>query len=1448
MPVGEVFLGAFLDVLFNRLAPDNLCLFPSEDGIRVELKKWEKKLMMIQAVLEDAEEKQLSNRAVKIWLDDLRALAYDVEDIFDEQQLTTRPSFSILHNLPSNLVSQINLGSKIKEVTSRLEELCDRRNVLELEKTSSAVGRAASVSTVSWQRPPTPCLATEPAVYGRDGDKAKVLDMVLSHDTSNDDVNFRVISIVGMAGVGKTTLARLVYNDLAVEDFNSRAWVCVSDDFDILRISKAILESITLSSCDFKDLNPVQVKLKQEVAGRKFLIVLDDVWSKDYGLWEVLKSPFMAGAPGSKIIVTTRDENVALMLGCPGECHNLELLSDKDCWSVFKKHAFASREFVASPRLCNSKFVRRKVVEKCKGLPLAARTLGGLLRCKQRDAEWQDVLNSNKWDLSDDSEIPAVLKLSYHHLPSHLKRCFAYCAIFPKDYEFEEKEVVLLWIAEGLIPQSTDYKQLEDAGVGYFRDLLSRSIFQQANGDGSKFIMHDLINDLAQWVSGETSFRLEDGANNRSQRFERALHSSFISRDFDGKSKFEVFNKVEHLRTFLPIILHEGTRYITNFVLSEVLSKFKKLRVLSLRNYYITEVPNSIRLLTHLRYLNFSGTRICDIPESVGFLCHLQILLLKDCHRLKKLPTNVENLIDLLYFDISGQNLITEMPVGMNKLKCLRTLSNFVVGLNTGSGLEDLKSLKFLRGKLCISKLRNVVQDIREPILSVKEDLEVLQLEWESLYLHDSSECSRVPDINVLDGLRPHGNLKELSIIFYGGTNFPSWVGDPSFFSIVDLRLENCEKCTCLPALGALPSLKELTIKGLRKLITIGSQIYGDDCLKPFQSLETLCCQNLGAWFHWDPIAEDGQVEKFPVLRKLSILNCPRLSERLPDHLPSLEELEVRGCEVLVVSLSGLPLLCKLELSSCKRMVCRSIDSKSIKHATLSNISEFSRLSRHNFQKVECLKIIGCEELEHLWNEICLEELPHGLRSVASLRKLFVANCRSLVSFLEACFLSNLSELVIQNCSALISLNEVMKHNYLHLKSLQIEGCQSLMLIARRRLPSSLTKVEIRNCENLQCLVDNGDDSSASLSSSSATHGENINNTSLSLLESLDISGCQSLMCLSRRGQLSTVLRRLKIQTCPKLKSLSSSGGQLPVAIKHLEVQNCAELTTLSSTGKLPEALQYLSIADCPQLESIAESFHDNAALVFILIGNCKKLQSVPNALHKLVSLDQMYIGNCPSLVSFPDERLPNQNLRVIEISRCEELRPLPSGVERLNSLQELDISLCPRIVSIPASGLPTNLTSLSIEDLKIYMPLSCWGLHKLTSHRKLEIRGCPSAVSFPEELVRMRLPTTLTKLNIARFPKLEYLSSRGLQNLTSLEYLSISECPNLKSFPEEGLPSSLQQLYVEDCPWLGANCERYGPEWSKIAHIPCVMIDMNFIHDPSYLVVFPQRIRRWIE
>lgn len=311
---------------------------------------------------------------------------------------------------------------------------------------------AGGVSTAGWQRPPSTCLPTEPAVFGRDEDKAKILEMVLRDEPT--DANFSLIPIVGMAGVGKTTLARVVFDDKAVEMFNLRSWVCVSDDFDILRITKSILESITFSPNSLKDLNQIQVQLREAVAGKRFLIVLDDVWSKNYSLWNTLKSPFRAGASGSKILVTTRSTDVALTVGT-AEYYNLKLLSDDDCWSVFVKHAFEKRD-VGLHRHMGS--IRKKVVQKCRGLPLAAETLGGLLRCKQSDDEWDEILNSKIWYLSEESNILPVLRLSYHHLPSHLKRCFAYCAIFPKDYEFEEMELVYLWIAEGLIQQSNSSK------------------------------------------------------------------------------------------------------------------------------------------------------------------------------------------------------------------------------------------------------------------------------------------------------------------------------------------------------------------------------------------------------------------------------------------------------------------------------------------------------------------------------------------------------------------------------------------------------------------------------------------------------------------------------------------------------------------------------------------------------------------------------------------------------------------------------------------------------------------------------------------------------------------------------------------------------------------------------------------------------------------------------
>ncbi|ESR55244.1 hypothetical protein CICLE_v10018499mg [Citrus x clementina] len=1416
MAVEELLLSAFFQVLFDRLASRDLLTYVGQlrGGLDSELKKWEKTLIMIQAVLSDAEEKQLTDRAVKIWLDDLRDLAYDAEDILDEFATEALKQKTMAENSnhspacfncfsPSSVKFNIDMDSKIKSITSRLDELCAKRFVLGLQLIPGGISNA-------WKRrPPSSSVPTERAVYGRDEDKARILEMVLSDDPTAD-ANFCVIPIVGMAGAGKTTLAREVYNDRAVQNFkfDVKAWVCVSDDFDVLSISRALLESITSTTCDLKMLNEVQVKLKIAVDGKRFLLVLDDVWNENYNLWEILKAPFMAGAPNSKIIVTTRHSNVASTMGSI-EHYNLKLLSDEDCWSVFAKHAFESRDAGAHQF---SELFGKKIVAKCGGLPLAASTLGGLLRARHTEDAWEDILSSKMWDLPQETDILPVLRLSYHYLPSCLKRCFTYCAIFPKDYEFEKNELVFLWVAEGMIQQSMTDKRLEDLGNELFCDLLSRSLFQQSSRDGCKFVMHDLLHDLAQFVSGETGFWLEE-ANKKLRTFERIRHFSYPRAYQDGKNKFEGLNKATSLRTFLPLKVRvfSSCYYITNTVLLDLLPKLKKLRVLSLEGYCIAHLPNSIKDLKLLRYLNLSGTMIKSLPESISSLFNLRFLMLRDCDRLQKLPSNMRNLINLHHLDLKGAHLLTGMPSGMNRLKFLQTLSDFIVGRGIGSGLKDLKNLSFLCGKLCISRLENANDswDAREASLCDKKGLEELSLGWGCPF-HSRNE---VAEEKVLDMLQPHTNIKKLEITRYSGRKFPIWLGDPSFSNMVALKLIGCKNCTSLPAVGQLVSLKELTIERMLVLRSIGSEFCGKNCSKPFQSLETLCFSGLPEWEIWDTGNQTGYIEIFPRLVELSISGCPKLSGKLPDHLPALEALVVSYCEELVVSFSSFPLLCKLEIYRCKGLVCSSpIDSKLIKRLTISscsldiygckgmvynsplhskslstpvnisNILEFGKLLKQGFLPAEFLGIGDSQDIRS-WRPQFFqgmqfrEKAAQGLWIIIAPEEVSTEeNCMSLVSFPEVKFFPiNRLNLKIENSGALKSSLEGMIYNCAQLKSLAVEGCDSLEYIARGKLPSSLEWVQILDCMKLQCLIVDEEDASAASS------------------------------------------------------SLSSSS----MALKWLVISGCSELTHLSSRSRqLPEELEYLNIEDCPKLESIAESFHGNGRVKMIFISNCGNLKSIPKGQQNLNCLKEIKILNCPSLVSFPEGGLPS-TVTNVSIGSCDKLKALPEDMHKLHFLQELEITECPSIESFPEAGFPTNLTLLVIADTKMYKAIIQWGLHRLTSLLRLYIHGGDNAESFPDERMGIILPTSLNRLGISGFPSLKCLSAMGFQSLVSLEFLRISNCPKLKSFPAVGLPHSLLQLHIRDCPLLKKQCKRdKGKDWSKIAHIPYVMIDDKFIFD----------------
>ncbi|KAI9115406.1 hypothetical protein K1719_013725 [Acacia pycnantha] len=200
------------------------------------------------------------------------------------------------------------------------------------------------------------------------------------------------------------------------------------------------------SNNDTEDLDVLQNKLKDELSKKKFLIVLDDVWCDDCTSWETLLAPFIHGAIGSRILVTSRNESVALAVPSD-EIYRPHQLSDDDVWLSFTKYAFSN----SCPQTnFDLEEIGRRIVKKCKGLPLALKTIESLLYRKSSWEEWNNILMSEMWNISCNNILPALI-LSNHYLPSHLKRCFAYCSLLPKDYEFDRKPLVLLWMAQDFL-------------------------------------------------------------------------------------------------------------------------------------------------------------------------------------------------------------------------------------------------------------------------------------------------------------------------------------------------------------------------------------------------------------------------------------------------------------------------------------------------------------------------------------------------------------------------------------------------------------------------------------------------------------------------------------------------------------------------------------------------------------------------------------------------------------------------------------------------------------------------------------------------------------------------------------------------------------------------------------------------------------------------------------
>ncbi|XP_052113085.1 putative disease resistance protein At3g14460 isoform X2 [Arachis duranensis] len=1072
--VGGAFLSGFINVVLDRLiSVDAINLVAGKKLSSDLVERLRNALMDAGALVDDAELKQLDNHDVKEWLNCLRDALYTADDLLDRVCTKAATQKGVCNFLPSFLNSEERqMVKEIERVVTRIEDLEKRKGKLGLEKISTA--------SFSWKTTSTSIVKGN--VYGREDDQKALVQML----NDNNEHHLSVISIVGIGGVGKTTLAQWMYNNAELmEGFDRKAWVCVSENFNIVETTRNIVKEISTNTQDLDSFNSIQDALKKGLSEKKFFIVLDDVWSNDHHQWKDFLAPFQYGVKGSTILLTTRKEDVGSVVQTNYHPHYLIPLSEDYCWSVFAANA-SFPESNGSPTL---EGIGKKIARKCDGLPLAAETLGCL--CRRHDAEeWEKILRSDIWGFSTiDSKIIPALLISYFHLPAHLKRCFVYCALYPKDYLLDKDELILLWMAQDLLRLPNRGESFEEVGCKYFEELASRLFFKPSKYNFKRFVMHDLLHDLAIFLAGDFYCRIEELGEQEEKKV-LTRHLSHISRGSLGPRISKVSNsiaKLESLRTSL---------YIDDlFNLESIASKFKYLRVLSFHKLDV--LPDSIGELIHLRYLNLSWTDINMLPELLCNLYNLQTLILYGCTKLTMLPSGMHNLVNLRHLDLRKTSL-EEMPGGISKLKHLRVLDFFIVGKHEDNGIHELGGLSNLHGSFQLKKLENIV-DVKEAEnarMINKNLISKLYLEWSS---GGDMVSNTQTEREILHSLEPHNGLKELTIRRYRGTIFPDWLGHCSYNNMTHVSLVCCMNCCMLPSLGQLPSLKSLYIRDFGQLSSIGIEFYKNEDnpslhIAPFPSLETLQLQDMPCWEVWN--LPDS--ETFRQLKSLQITDCPMLKGDMLHHVlmrivsSSMDVSKVRKLEILqddkerfqqmllsgdtllfsgsesmvesafkaMISINHISCLHEIIIRRCRKLEFPQLQLQKYDLVELlieESCDSLTSLSLDVFPNLKNLQIKRCRNLE----SVSMSEAPH-----AALQRLSIYDCHKLVSFAgEGLAAPNLIHLQVAWCSKLEALPRDMNSLLPSLEFLDIRGCRNICRLAEGGLPPNLKSLEVGICE-----------------------------------------------------------------------------------------------------------------------------------------------------------------------------------------------------------------------------------------------------------------------------------------------------------------------------------------------------------------------------------------------
>ncbi|CAD6264918.1 unnamed protein product [Miscanthus lutarioriparius] len=1099
-------------------------------GIDTDRGKLERLLLAVQCMLPDAEVKGETSPVVRRWMKELKGIAYQAEDVLDDLQYEALrreanegepmarkvSSYLTLH---SPLLFRLTVSRNLSKVLKKLDDL-----VLEMH-TLGLVERLVAQHALCQQTQVV--LDGSAEIFGRDDDKEVVVKLLLDQQHQGQK-NVQVLPIIGMGGVGKTTLAKMVYKDHRIDkQFGLKIWHCVTENFEAISVVRSIIESATGERCDLPDDSTFwRAQLQGAIGRKRFLLILDNVWNEEQDKWEDELKPLLCtsiGGSGSMIVVTSRNQQVAAIMGTL-PTQELACLTEDDSWDLFSKKAF-SKGVQEQPELVT---IGRRIVHMCKGLPLALNTMGGLMSSKQEVQDWEAIAESYNSDTSRGTdEVLSILKLSYRHLPKEMKQCFAFCAVFPKDYEMEKDKLIQLWMANGYIREGGTM-DLAQKSEFVFSELVWRSFLQDVkakifcNTLHETIIckMHDLMHDLAKDVSDECASAEEL---------------------IQGKASIK---DIYHMQ----VSRHE---------LNEINGLLKGRS--SLHTLLTQSAHNHLELkLKSVRSLCCEGLSV--IHGQLISTAHL---------RLRYLPDGMTTMRKISYIHLLECDSLERMPPKLGLLQNLRTLTTFIVDTGDDLGIEELKDLQYLGNRLELFNL-NKVKSGSKVNFHEKQNLSELLLYWGRDRDYDPLDNEEFnKDEEVLESLVPHGELKVLKLHGYGGLAMSQWMRDPKMFRCLrELVITECPRCKDLPIVWLSSSLEVLNLSEMISLTTLCKNIDVAEAgcntsQQIFPKLRRMRLQYFPELERWaeNSAGEPSTSVMFPMLEELKIYHCYKLVS-FPES-PVLTLLSclgdsARGLVPVSMPLGSWPSLVHLGIGLLAEVVMPPEDLQSQNQRPLDTMRS--------------LKILGEDDFVSIFN---LSKSQLGFRDcLAFVEKLEIGSCPSIVHWPveELRCLPCLRSLNIWYCKNLegkgSSSEEILRLP--QLEWLSIQHCESLLEIPK--LPTSLEEMGIRCCNSLVALP------------------SNLGN--LAKLRHFSIEDCGEMKALPDGMVGLTSLERLSIEECPGIEKFPQGLLQRLPALKFLEIKACPDLQRrCRQGGEYFDLISSISSKDIPEVESNIKKF-----------------------------------------------------------------------------------------------------------------------------------------------------------------------------------------------------------------------------------------------------------------